>query len=72
MIVSASQRLDGERWVVDNHSSTKAERTKDVATKPSDAGSDARFLSGAAIGFFGGAILGAVMTLAAMISAVNP
>jgi hypothetical protein len=30
----ASQRPDGERYVVDNHSSTQAERTKDVATKP--------------------------------------
>jgi hypothetical protein len=52
---------------VDNHSSTKAERTKDVATKPSDAG----FFSGAARGLFGGAIMGAIITVMALTAIVR-
>jgi predicted lipid-binding transport protein (Tim44 family) len=45
----------------------KAERTKDVATKPSDAG----FFSGAARGLFGGAIMGAIITVMALTAIVR-
>jgi hypothetical protein len=45
----------------------KAERTKDVATKLSDAG----FISGAALGLFAGAILGAIVTLIALTAVVR-
>jgi predicted lipid-binding transport protein (Tim44 family) len=64
MVAHASQRLDGERYVVDNHSSTKAERTKDVATKSSDAG----FFGGMFLGLMGGMVLGGMLTLMALVS----
>jgi hypothetical protein len=47
---------------------TQAERTKDVAKKPSDAG----FISGAALGLFAGAILGAIITITALVAVVGP